>query len=105
MLEALDLNWPKHSELPDGSDPREVSLASVRDLAQHLGVSESTIRSSIQRLKKAALVTEYQLRDMDNGVRRLYFAKAQPEEPLTVADLLTAMFEGRVGSKGGDDLD
>ena len=43
VLDALALDWRKLSILPSG-ETEEVSLASVRELAQYLSVTESTIR-------------------------------------------------------------
>jgi hypothetical protein len=43
VLDALALDWPKLSVSPNG-ETEEISLASVRELAQYLSVTESTIR-------------------------------------------------------------
>jgi len=88
VLDALALNWPKNCTLSSG-DTEEVSLASVRDLAQHLHVAEATVRSSVRRLQVANLVNVYNLRDTGRGVRRLYVT-TKTENPLleSLADLL-----------------
>jgi hypothetical protein len=79
VLDALALDWPKLSVLPSG-ETEEISLASVRELAQYLSVTEPTIRRSVQRLKARDLIEEYQWHDMERGVRRLYI-RLKPETP------------------------
>lgn len=92
--QAVDgIAWPARKAIaPNGHTIETQSLATIRDLAAHLGMSENTVRLAVRRLADAGLVQVYQLRDVDAGVRRLYVTTAEytdrGEVNLTVGEFM-----------------